>query len=861
MAANALTLDAVERWFAERGSTVFAYQREVWTAQARGESGLIHAPTGSGKTLAAWIGLLLDPARRDSGLSVLWITPMRALATDTAAGLQATCAGLGVNWRVELRTGDTSSHARVRQRRHLPQALVTTPESACLLLSYPDLVPALREVSAVIVDEWHELLGTKRGVQTELVLSRLRALSPGLRTWGLSATLGNLEQAQQVLLGPQRAGRCVSADLPKPLRIDTVLPEAVERFPWAGHMGLGLAPQVIDTIRAARTSLVFTNTRSQAERWFETLSSADPPLRLALHHGSLDAELRRAAEDGLRQGTLDAVVATSSLDLGVDFAPVDQVIQIGGPKGVARLMQRAGRSGHRPGQLSRIVCVPTQAIEIAEFAAAREAAMQGRVESRRPITQALDVLAQHVVTLALTRSLTADALHDEIRATHAYADLDETQWLWVLDFVMRGGSALAAYPQYRKVDVDDQGCLHVPDATIARRHRMGIGTITSDPMVRVAFVRGGSLGSVEESFVARLKPGDSFQFAGRALTLVRVRDMVAQVRSGGGGTQVPRWQGGKMPLSSELADGMLRLFSRIGRGEAAADARTDDDAFGAETRALHPLLAVQSAWSALPVPGRLLIERARSREGDHLFVFPFAGRHVHEGLSALVAYRLSRARQASFRFSINDYGFEILSPDLPPLDADELRALFTPQGLEPDLVASLNAAEMAKRRFREIARIAGLVFEGHPGARKSMRQVQASSGLIFDALTRYDPDHRLTAQALREALDHQLDVQRLRDTLARLSANPIALHATERFTPLAFPLWAERIASQVSSEDGRTRVLRMLEALERAAGGAPGPAPAWIDPPSPPVVSTRPTRGGARHEGARRSRRFRPRMR
>lgn len=807
-----ITAADVERRFAQRGWSVFAFQREVWDAYARGESGLIHAPTGTGKTLAAWLAALLDPARRDQGLSVLWITPMRALAADTQAGLQTCCEDFGLDWRVELRTGDSSSHARTRQRRQLPNALVTTPESASLLLSYADLIPAFRNLSAVIVDEWHELLGSKRGVQTELLLSRLRALSPGLRTWGLSATLGNLDEAMRVLLGPRHAGRCVSARIDKPVQIQTLLPEAVERFPWAGHMGLALAPRVIDAIRNARSSLVFTNTRAQAERWFETLSAADPPLKLALHHGSLDAALRGAAEDGLKQGQLDAVVATSSLDLGVDFAPVDQVIQIGGPKGVARLLQRAGRSGHRPGQSSCILCVPTQAIEIAEFAAARAAAQAGRIESRRPVTHALDVLAQHIVTLALAAAVRADDIRREVTATHAYADLSEAEWQWVLDFVMRGGRVLAAYPQYRKVIEREDGVLSVPDATIARRHRMSVGTITADSRITVQFVRGGSLGTVEESFIARLKPGDSFVFAGRPLTLVRVNEMSAQVKAGGSGTQIPRWQGGRMPLSSELADGLLHLFSGFGAAQPPVDA---------ERAALAPLLDLQSRWSALPLPGTLLVERSRSREGDHLFVFPFAGRQVHEGLSALLAYRLSRQRAASFSFSVNDYGFELLARELPPLESDELRALFTPDALDEDLIASLNASEMAKRRFREIARIAGLVFEGHPGARKSMRQVQASSGLIFDTLERYDTGNRLTAQALREAMDHQIDRQRLRETCARLHASRIALHDTARFTPLAFPLWAERTASTLSSEDWRTRVANMLDTLEHAAGGTP----------------------------------------
>lgn len=795
----------IERWFASRGWTVFDFQRECWAAYAAGESGLIHAPTGAGKTLAAFLGPLLDP-RPGASLKVLWITPMRALAADTAQGLQRACEELGSPWTVALRTGDTSSGARARQRKHLPDTLVTTPESLSLMLSYADLLPHWSGVQAVIVDEWHELLGTKRGVQTELCLSRLRALAPGLRVWGLSATLGNLQQAAQVLLGPNRSPRLIAGSLPRETLIETLIPEAVERFPWGGHLGLRLVPRVIEAIEAAATTLVFTNTRAQAERWFEALSSARPELALALHHGSLDSELRLAVEEGLKSGRLRAVVATSSLDLGVDFAPVDQVIQIGGPKGIARLLQRAGRSGHRPGAKSRILCVPTHALELAEFAAAREAAEAQRIEARRPLLGCLDVLAQHLVTLALTHSLSADEFRAEVLQTHAYATLSDSDWHWVLDFVMRGGSALAAYPEFRRV-VEREGRLAVDDLTLARRHRMAVGTITSDQMMRVAWVTGGNLGRVEESFISRLKPGDSFLFAGRKLTLVRVKDMTAQVRPGvrpgGGSNLIPRWQGGKMPLSSELATALLRLFAHGSNSP--------------EVQALAPWLELQKRWSHLPRPGLLLVERSRSREGEHLFVFPFAGRPVHEGLSALLAYRLAKLTPLTCSFSVNDYGFELMTQKLPELNSASLLALLTPTGLESDLPGSLNASEMARRRFREIARVAGLVFEGYPGSAKSAKQVQASSGLLFDVLERYDPGNRLTAQAMSEALEQLLDYPRLCTTLEQLASSEVVLVDSERFTPLAFPLWAERISHQLSSEDLKSRVERMVQQLEAAA--------------------------------------------
>ena len=808
----------LERWFRKRRWRLADFQREAWAAYAAGESGLIHAPTGTGKTLAAWGGPLLEAVDADEPLRVVWVTPMRALAADTTLNLQAAADAIGVDWRIERRTADTSSTQRAKQRKRLPQVLVTTPESLSLLLSYADLIPQWRGLKAVIVDEWHELIGSKRGVQTELALSRLRALSPGLRVWGVSATLGNVVEAMNCLLGhslPQEAegsgkpGRLIGGDLPKTLRLRTLMPDTVERFPWGGHMGLAMLPKVVDALHAAKSSLVFTNTRSQAERWHDALSMAAPELAIGLHHGSLDATLRAEAEQGLRDGTLRAVVATSSLDLGVDFSPVEQVLQIGGPKGIARLIQRAGRSGHQPGAVSEILCVPANALELGEFAAARLALEQRRIESRRPIRGALDVLAQHVVTLALTATMTAEDILAEVRTTHAYAELGATEWQWVLDFVQRGGASLTAYPQYHKVVArEDDGVLTVPSARLAQRHRMGIGTITSDSMMRVAFASGGHLGQVEESFIARLRPGDSFLFGGRRLTLTKVRDMTAIVKPGGKGQTIPRYAGGKMPLSSTLADSMLELFARVGDGEVP----------GPEAAAMKPLLDVQGRWSVLPRTGVLLIERGRSREGEHLFVYPFAGRHAHEGLSALMAWRLAKLTPTTFTFSINDYGFELLARKLPPrLDEEALRLALSPANLETDLPLSLNAAEMAKRRFREIARVAGLIFEGFPGNHKTVKQVQVSSGLLFDVLQRYDADNLLTRQALREVLEHQLDYQRLADALERAQRSALVLREIERFTPLAFPLWAERLSQQLSTEDWRDRVQRMAATLETAA--------------------------------------------
>jgi ATP-dependent Lhr-like helicase len=809
-------LARVEAWFAERGWQVHAFQREAWQRHAAGESGLVNSPTGSGKTLAAWLGPVIEAlderdvrSARVTGPRVLWITPLRALANDLRGNLQSAVDALGLPWRVELRTGDTASSVRVRQRERPPHALVTTPESLSVLLSYPATGAWLADVVTVVVDEWHELLGTKRGVQLELGLAHLRVLSPGLRTWGLSATIANLAEARDVLLGPGVPGALVRGPDDKQVTIESIRPPTLERFPWAGHLGLKLLEPVLAALEPAHTTLLFTNTRSQAELWYRALVEARPDWleRVAIHHGSIAREVRARIEQGLRDGALKCVVCTSSLDLGVDFAPVEQVLQVGSPKGIARLVQRAGRSGHRPGEPSRVLCVPTHALELVEVAAARRAQQLGRIEARRPLTRSLDVLAQHLVTLAAGPGFRSDDLLAEVRRTHAFAGLTDLEWGFTLDFVTRGGQALQAYPQYRRVAADADGVYRVPDARLASQHRTQIGTITSDGTLELRWLSGGSLGTIEESFLARQKPGDAFVFAGRVLELVRVRDMVGYVRLAASRSRaVPRWNGGRMPLSTELADSVLAMLE--GSGGTTP-----------EMALLAPLLELQARWSRLPGRGRLLVEQVRSRHGHHLYVYPFAGRAVHDGLATLLAHRLAKDEPATFTLSANDYGFELTSRAAVPLHAARLRALLSPDDLLDDLVASVNVSEVARRQFRDIARIAGLVMQGLPGRAKTTRQLQASSGLIYDVLSRYDPGNLLLGQATREVLENQLEARRLRTCLDRLATWEIDLVAPPRLSPLAFPLWAESLQSHVlSTESWEDRVLKMVESLERAAG-------------------------------------------
>lgn len=800
-------------FFQVRGWKPFPFQRAVWRAYREGKSGLLHAPTGIGKTLAVWLGPLAEALRegvsRETPCRVLWITPLRALAHDTLRALRESLEILAPMLTAEARTGDASAALRARLRRRLPFVLVTTPESLSLMLTHADARAKLAGLRAVIVDEWHELLGTKRGVQTELCLARLREWMPALRVWGLSATLGNLAEARAALMGNQDAGAVtISADLKKRVEIETLIPREIERFPWAGHIGTRLAPQVMGRLEQAQSTLLFTNTRSQTEIWYQELLALRPDWAdlLAVHHGSLERAEREVVEARLREGSLRCVVCTSSLDLGVDFSPVDQVIQVGSPKGIARLLQRAGRSGHQPGKVSRILCVPANALELVEFAAARDAALAREIEARHPLRRPLDVLVQHLVTCAIGEPFMPEEMRREIRSCHAFQDLSDAEWEWALGFISTGGKALSAYPRYRKARWEN-GRYVVDDPRLVRLHRMSIGTISSDELITVRFGSGRTLGTVEEGFIARLKPGSHFVFGGRQLEFVRLHLRVATVKAAAkSGTrgQIAIWGGSRMSLSSELAHAMAQRL----RGEGKPTW---------EMRAVAPVLEIQRRWSAVPDDQTLLVEHTRSREGEHLFVYPLAGRMVHEGVGALVAYRLRSPH--AITVSQNDYGFCLTARRGLGLDEESLRSALGTETLLEDLIACLNTTELARRQFREIARVAGLILQNPPGQpRRAMREVQASARLLFEVLERYDPDNLLLDQARREILEKQLELTRLATVLESISRRPIRLVETPHLTPMAVPLWADRLQATHAPGDASARLEAMILELNQAAG-------------------------------------------
>ena len=812
---------SVEQWLAHKQWAAFDFQREAWAQIAAGRSGLLHASTGSGKTYAIWLGMLqalLDtqPRHKAAPLSVIWLTPMRALAADTARALSEPMRDLAPPWTMGLRTGDTPSSERAKQDRRLPTVLITTPESLTLLLAREKSREELASVRFVVADEWHELLGNKRGVQTQLALARLRQFNPQLVTWGLSATLSNSEHSAQILcrLGTQNASKIASqpilvqAKSDKPLLIDTLIPPDPGRYSWAGHLGARMQQPVIDELTQSGTTLVFTNTRSQAEIWYQLILEAKPEWagQIALHHGSLDKEVRDWVEQGLKAGQLRAVVATSSLDLGVDFLPVERVLQIGSAKGVARLIQRAGRSGHAPGRTSRITLVPTNTLELIEAAAARRAALAGQIESRESPEKPLDVLVQHLVTVALGGGFEADALFDEVRSSWAYRELTREEFEWALAFCERGGESLTAYPDYHRIQQDESGIYRVPDRAIGRRHRMSIGTIVSDGAVQVKYLSGQRIGTIEESFIARLKKGDCFTFAGRILEFIRVQDMAAYVKRAekNKGT-VPSWQGGKMPLSTEMARTVVELLAEAAQGIFNEP----------EMQAAQPMLQTQMRLSKLPTPQSLLIESFTSKEGHHLYIYPFAGRNVHLGLASLLAHRLAQLQPNTFSLSVNDYGFELLSAKPVDLQTIEDQSLFHSGNLLDDVLASLNSSELAQRRFREIARIAGLIFSGFPGANKSTKQLQASSSLFFEVFKKYDAGNLLLTQAQREVLSQELNITQLQTSLQAMQQRRVDFVHLSQPSPLCLPLMVERLRDTLSNEKLAERLERLLKDTEK----------------------------------------------
>ena len=799
------------QWFSQQSWKPFAFQLEAWQSVWKGESGLVNAPTGSGKTYSLLIPILLESYTmsgnkiKHQGPRAIWITPIRALAKEIEYSAKRAIEGLNLNWRVGVRSGDTSTRERAKQKNKPPDFLITTPESLHLLLSQKGYADYFAGLQTIVSDEWHELIGSKRGVLMELALSRLKAVNPSLKIWGISATISNMEQSLQVLLGnyyKTKPYRIVKSNIEKEVEVISIFPDEVERLPWAGHLGIQLLDKVIPIIMESKTTLLFTNTRSFSEIWYQKILEKAPELSglIAMHHGSISKELRDWVEDQLHEGKLKAVVCTSSLDLGVDFRPVETVIQVGSPKGVARFLQRAGRSGHQPGAVSRIYFLPTNILELTEAAALREAMNRKIVEDRIPYLRSFDVLIQYLITLAVSDGFKPDEILSEIKSTVSFSSISEEEWQWVLGFVTTGGEALTAYNEYRKVVVED-GIYKVENKRIAMKHRLSIGTIVGDNLLYVKFITGKYLGTIEEYFISRLNPGDVFWFAGKSLELVRIKEMEVHVRkSNKKSGRVPSWQGGRMPLSSQMSE-----MIRVKIDQSATNAENDE-----EMKFLRPLMDLQKERSHLPKKNEFLIEYFHSSEGYHVLMYPFEGRFVHEGMAALVAYRIAQIKPISFSIAMNDYGFELLSDqEIPIYEAVETNVLGN-ENLLKDIQASINSTEMARRKFRDIAAISGLIFKGLPGQKVKEKHLQSSSQLFFNVFHEYESHNLLLLQAFEEVMDFQLEEARLRQALDRIAHQKIIIAEPDKPTPFAFPIMVDRTREKLTSERLEDRIKKMM---------------------------------------------------
>lgn len=817
-----------KKWFASNDWKPYPFQTAAWKAYLDGKNGLVNAATGSGKTYSLVVPIMLEylaeqkqagadvEAKKGTkkrgknapniGLRAIWISPIRALTKEIRDAAERAAEGFGLDWEIAIRTGDTTSAQRAKQLRRPPQILITTPESLHLLLATTGYESMFANLKVLVADEWHELMGSKRGVQVELALSRLRTVNPTLRTWGISATIGNLEEAAHVLFGLQDGQpapwELIRSKRKKKYKVKTILPTSIENFPWAGRIGTVMVKQVLKVINTGQTTLIFTNTRAQCELWYQALLEADPDLAglLGMHHSAVDRKLRDWVEDALHEAKLKVVVCTSSLDLGVDFRPVETIIQIGSPMGVARFLQRAGRSGHQPGATSVIHVVPTYALELIDAAALQSAVRETRLESRQPYRRAFDVLTQYLVTLSISGGFFPEAVFTEIKNTHAYAEVTPEEWEWCLRFIRTGGAALEAYPEHHRVGITAEGKYVIQTKQMATRHRMSMGTIVSDTTLRVKYRSGGNIGAISERFVSSLKKGDVFTFSGRVLEFVGISGMEVRVKSSKAKrARTPSWSGGRMPLSAELSLGIREQMGLIHSGDYTSP----------ELKKLRPLMEIQERRSYIPGKDELLVEYYKDREGWHLLVYPFEGRFIHEGISTLLAWRLSRKQSISFSIAVNDYGFELVSDQ--EIDVEELITtdLFSVDNLREDIRGSANAVEMANRKFREIAVVAGLVFTGFPNARKKDRHLQSSSQLFFKVYSDYEPENLLLRQAYEEVLQFELEETRLRATLHRIQTQRIVITRTKGFSVLAFPIIVNRMREKVSSETLKDRIAKM----------------------------------------------------
>ncbi|MCZ6604970.1 MAG: ligase-associated DNA damage response DEXH box helicase, partial [Alphaproteobacteria bacterium] len=766
-------------WFSTRGWQPHSHQLEMLEAARAGRSALLIAPTGGGKTLAGFLPSLVQLAEADDRpdrLHTLYISPLKALAVDVHRNLEIPIAEMGLDITAESRTGDTPQSKRARQRKHPPQILMTTPESFALLLSYEDASDFFAQLTCVIVDELHAIEENKRGDLLSLGLARLARLAPNCRRIGLSATVAEPRRLVDWLSADGRGGG-VQLIMGEPgAAPDVSILTVGNAIPWSGHLGMHALAGIFDLIEAAKTAIVFVNTRSQAEILFQELwRRNDKGLEIALHHGSLAAEQRRKVEAAMARGDLRAVVATSSLDLGVDWAAVDLVVQVGAPKGSTRLLQRTGRANHRLDQPSRAVLAPANRFEYLECRAAVEAVREGTLDALAPRPGGLDVLAQHVLGRGCAEPFTADELFDEVTCAAPYRELARAEFDDVLSFVANGGYALGNYERYHRLAVDGDGRYAVAGPKFVRQYRMNVGTIVEAPMLKVRFRRGRVLGEVEEGFILGLVAGDTFVFAGQLLCFERIRETSVEVsRAKGGAPKVPQYMGGRFPLSTHLA-------TRV-RGLLADPAGWRDF-----PEPVHEWLELQRWRSVLPDRDGLLAESFPRNGREYLVLYCFEGRNAHQTLGMLLTRRMERLGLGPLGFVATDYVIAVWSLKPAP---DDLASLLDEDMLGDDLEAWMAESSMLKRTFRNIAVIAGLIERRHPGQEKTRRQVTFNADLIYDVLRAHEPNHVLLRATRADAATGLTDIRRLADMLARVRGK-IRHRRLERVSPLAVPVLLE----------------------------------------------------------------------
>tara|TARA_Y100001978_G_C23702557_1_gene442174 strand:+ start:6650 stop:9127 length:2478 start_codon:yes stop_codon:yes gene_type:complete len=812
----------IKNFFNKNGWDPLTFQVESWQSYLRGENGIIQVPTGCGKTYAAIIGPLLRLKNKKDrkGLNILLISPLKALSRDLKLSIGKAASYFDKDISIGIRNGDTSTYEKKKQLLNPPNILITTPESLSLLIANTNSKVFFSNLISIIVDEWHELMGSKRGNQCELNLSWLRNNKKNIQLWALSATLGNIEEAGRAIVGiDAKKPTIIKSELIKEIEIKSIIPENIGTFPWSGHLGLKSHKSLFKVIDKNKSTLLFTNTRNQSERWFQCLRYYYPEMenKIALHHGSLDKEERKVVEDGVKNESIKWVVCTSSLDLGVDFQPVDQIVQIGSAKNLARLIQRAGRSAHKPGGKSIIIFMPTNALELLEVSAIRRVINSGLTEKIHLPELSFDVLLQHLVSLACGPGFEPDIEIKKIKDCWSFRNIREDQWFWCLNFLENGGKCLKAYPRYKKLireyineDKRDFKFL-VKDEFIKRIHKFNIGTITSDNFVTVKYLKGRKLGNLEENFASKLKKGDIFFFAGKMLEFVKMKDMILHTKkSNKKSSIIPAWIGGQMAISDLLSECLRKELSIYN------EMTSSEISINVELQSLLPIFNRQKFLSSIPKDNELLLEIYKTKEFKTLFVFPLEGKFVNEGLAFLWALRLAKINQGTFSIAANDFGFSLTANNDYDFSIIKSRLSYflSTKDLSDDLENAINHSELTKKKFKNIAQISGLVNNHNPSKLKNANQLQISSNLLFDVFERFENDHLLISQAYKEVNREQLESGRIIKCLKRLSSLKIIINKTSNPSPLAFPLLVERLKNTLSNESIEKRVERLIKSYE-----------------------------------------------